>query len=273
MLLQPTLDKLYQLKLVAMADAVREQLAHPTMADLTFEERLGLLVDREWDARENRGLTRRLHDARFKLSACVEDIDFRADRGLDKSVMLRLADCRFIPEHHHVLITGPTGVGKTYLACALGQHACRLHYRVGYYRCEQLLMAMQQARLDGSYPALLRRLERMELLILDDWGVTPYDQTAARDLFEVVDDRTTRGALLITSQAPLSTWYELITAPQLADAILDRLVHNAYKIEVRGESMRKRHGQTWTSTTDAFLTSSPNRSHEEGGRHADTTAI
>lgn len=240
MLLQPTLDKLYQLKLGAMAEAIREQQAHPTMAELTFEERLGLLVDREWDARENRGLTRRLRDARFKLAACVEDLDFRADRGLDKSVILRLAECRFITEHHHVLITGPTGVGKTYLACALGQRACRLHYRVGYYRCDQLLTALRQARLDGSYPALLRRLEKMELLILDDWGVTPFDQAAARDLFELVDDRTTRGALLITSQAPLDTWYDLITAPQLADAILDRVVHNAYKIEVRGESMRKR---------------------------------
>jgi DNA replication protein DnaC len=240
MLLQPTLDKLYQLKLGAMADAIREQQALPAMTELTFEERLGLLVDREWDARENRGLTRRLRDAHFKLAACVEDIDFHADRGLDKSVILRLAECRFIAEHHHVLITGPTGVGKTYLACALGQCACRLHYRVGYYRTDQLLTAMRQARLDGSYPALIRRLEKTELLILDDWGVTPFDQAAARDLFEIIDDRTTRGALLITSQAPLDTWYDLITAPQLADAILDRVVHNAYKIEVRGESMRKR---------------------------------
>jgi DNA replication protein DnaC len=240
MLLQPTLDKLYQLKLGAMADAIREQQALPAMTELTFEERLGLLVDRDWDARENRGLTRRLRDAHFKLAACVEDIDFHADRGLDKSVILRLAECRFIAEHHHVLITGPTGVGKTYLACALGQCACRLHYRVGYYRTDQLLTAMRQARLDGSYPALIRRLEKTELLILDDWGVTPFDQAAARDLFEIIDDRTTRGALLITSQAPLDTWYDLITAPQLADAILDRVVHNAYKIEVRGESMRKR---------------------------------
>lgn len=240
MLLQPTLDKLYQLKLGAMADAIREQQRTPAMAELTFEERLGLLVDREWDARETRGLTRRLRDAHFKLAACVEDIDFRADRGLDKSVILRLADCRFITEHHPVLITGPTGVGKTYLACALGQRACRLHYRVGYYRCDHLLTAMRQARLDGSYPALVRRVEKTELLILDDWGVTPFDQAAARDLFEIIDDRTTRGALLITSQAPLDTWYDLIAAPQLADAILDRVVHQAYTIDVRGESMRKR---------------------------------
>ncbi|MHB9131517.1 MAG: IS21-like element helper ATPase IstB [Armatimonadota bacterium] len=240
MLLEQTLDKLYQLKLGAMAAVVREQQMNPAMAELTFEERLGLLVDREWDARENRGLTRRLQVARLKVPACVEDLDFRADRGLDKSVLLRLAECRFIPEHHHVLITGPTGVGKTYLACALGQAACRLQYRVRYQRCDQLLTALQLARLDGSYPAFLRRVEKTDLLILDDWGVTPFDQAAARDLFDLIDDRTTRGALVITSQAPLDTWYDLIAAPQLADAILDRVVHHAYKIPLHGESMRKR---------------------------------
>jgi DNA replication protein DnaC len=228
------------MKLGAMADAIRDQQTQPLMTDLTFEERLGLLIDREWDARETRGLTRRLQVARLKLAACVEDVDFRADRGLDKSVILRLAECRFIAEHHPVLITGPTGVGKTYLACALGQQACRRHYRVRYQRCDQLLTAMHLARLDGSYPAFWRKVEKTDLLILDDWGITPFDQTAARDLFELIDDRTTRGALIITSQAPLATWYDLITAPQLADAILDRMVHTAYKIEVRGESQRKR---------------------------------
>ena len=252
MLVQPTLDKLYQMKLGAMADAIRDQQTRPMLADLTFEERLGLLVDREWDARETRGLTRRLQVARLKLAACVEEVDFRADRGLDKSVILRLAECRFIAEHHPVLITGPTGVGKTYLACALGQQACRRHYRVRYQRCDQLLTAMHLARLDGSYPAFWRKVETTDLLILDDWGITPFDQTAARDLFELIDDRTTRGALIITSQAPLDTWYDLITAPQLADAILDRMVHTAYKIAVHGESLRKqRTGAPATGETRA----------------------
>lgn len=254
MLLQPTLDKLYQMKLGAMADAIREQQSTPAMADLTFEERLGLLVDREWDARENRGLTRRLQVARLKVPACVEDLDFRADRGLDKSVILRLAACRFIAEHHPVLITGPTGVGKTYLACALGQAACRLQYRVRYYRCAQLLTAMSLARLDGSYPALVRRLEKTDLRILDDWGVPPFDQTAARELFDLIDDRTTRGSLIITSQAPLAPWYDLITAPQLADAILDRVVHAAYTLELHGESMRKRRGGTPPTPAEASST-------------------
>ena len=248
MLLQPTLEKLYQLKLGAMAEAVREQQANTTLTDLTFEERLGFLVDREWDVRENRGLNRRLQVARLKVPACVEDIDFRADRGLDKSVILRLAECRFIAEHHHVLITGPTGVGKTYLACALGQGACRRHYRVRYHRCDQLLTAINLARLDGSYPAFVRKLEKTDLLILDDWGVTPFDQTAARELFEIIDDRTTRGALIINSQAPIDTWYDLISAPQLADAILDRVVHQSYKIELQGESMRKRRGGALPTT-------------------------
>lgn len=249
MLLQPTLDKLYHLKLGAMADAVREQVDNPTLTELTFEERLGFLVDREWDARENRGLTRRLQVARLKVPACVEDLDFRAPRGLDKSLILRLADCQFIAQHHPVLITGPTGVGKTYLACALGHRACRLQYRVRYYRCDQVLSAIQLARLDGSYPAFMRKLEKTDLLILDDWGLTPFEQRAARELFELLDDRTTHGAVVIASQAPLETWYDLLAAPQLADAILDRVVHNAYKVALQGESMRKRLATTGTAAT------------------------
>lgn len=244
MLQQQTLDKLYQMKLNAFADAVREQQSSPAASDLTFEERLGLLVDREWDARENRGLTRRLQIAHLKIPACIEDIDFRAPRGLDKGVIAGLAECRFLESHHHVILTGPTGVGKTYLACALGNAACRRHRTVRYFRTDQLLTDIQMARLDGSYPNLMRRLEKTDLLILDDWGVTPFDQGQARDLFDLLDDRTTRGALVITSQAPPDAWYDLITAPQLADAILDRVVHNAYKVALSGESMRKRLART-----------------------------
>lgn len=240
MLLQQTLDKLYQMKLNGMADAVREQQTLPAVCDLAFEERLGLLTDREWDARENRTLTRRLQTAHLKIQACIEDIDFRSLRGLDKGVIVGLAECRFIEGHHHVLLTGPTGVGKTYLACALGNAACRRHHTVRYFRCDQLLSAIQMARFDGSYPNLMRRIEKTDLLILDDWGVTPFDQAAARDLFDLLDDRTTNGALVITSQAPPDAWYDLIAAPQLADAILDRVVHNAYRISISGESMRKR---------------------------------
>ena len=243
MSLQPTLDKLYQMKLTAFADALREQLSAPAASDLPFEERIGLLVDREWDARENRGLTRRLQVARLKVPACIEDIDFRSPRGLDRGTILSLAECRFLDTHHHVIVTGPTGVGKTYLACALGNAACRRHRSVRYFRTDQLLTSMQMARLDGSYPSLMRRLEKTDLLLLDDWGVTPFDQAQARDLFDLLDERTTRGALVITSQAPPETWYDLIGSAQLADAILDRIVHNAYKVALAGESMRKRHAR------------------------------
>ena len=240
MLLQQTLDKLYQMKLTTFADAVRDQQASPAACDLSFEERLGLLVDREWDARENRTLIRRLQIAHLKIPACVEDIDFRSPRGLDKGVIVSLAECRFLDSHHHVILTGPTGVGKTYLACALGNAACRRHHTVRYFRTDQLLTDIQMARLDGSYPNLMRRIEKTDLVILDDWGVTPFDQAQARDLFDLLDDRTTRGALVITSQAPPDAWYDLIGSPQLADAILDRVVHNAHKVAICGESMRKR---------------------------------
>lgn len=243
MSLQPTLDKLYQMKLTAFADALREQLTAPAASDLPFEERIGLLVDREWDARENRGLTRRLQVARLKVPACIEDLDFRSPRGLDRGTILSLAECRFLDTHHHVIVTGPTGVGKTYLACALGNAACRRHRSVRYFRTDQLLTAMQMGRLDGSYPSLMRRLEKTDLLLLDDWGVTPFDQGQARDLFDLFDERTTRGALVITSQAPPETWYDLISSAQLADAILDRIVHNAYKVALSGESMRKRNAR------------------------------
>jgi len=248
-LLQQTLDTLYRMKLNAFADAVREQQDLPAARDLSFEERIGLLVDREWDARENRGLTRRLQMAHLKIPACIEDIDFRAPRGLDKGVIAGLAECRYIESHHHVILTGPTGVGKTYLACALGNAACRRHHTVRYLRTGQLLTDIQMARLDGSYPNLMRRLEKTDLLILDDWGVTPFDQSQARDLFDLLDDRTTRGALVITSQAPPDAWYDLIAAPQLADAILDRVVHNAYKVAISGESVRKRLARKATQTS------------------------
>jgi DNA replication protein DnaC len=238
MLLEQTLEKLQRMKLGAMAEGVREQTRQPEALALSFEERLGLLVDREWEARENRVITRRLQVAHLRQAATIENLEFGAERGLDRGRVLSLAACHFIEQGYHLLITGPTGAGKTYLACALGQRACRLRYTVRYFRCGPLLTELALARADGSYPSWMRKVQKAQLLILDDWGLVPLQQDGAREIFELLEERT--GSVIVASQIPVAQWYDGIAAPTLADAILDRLVHNAYKIELRGESLRKR---------------------------------
>jgi DNA replication protein DnaC len=239
-MIQQTLDKLYQMKLGGIADSVREQIANPTAGSLSFEDRLALAVDRQWDLKENRALARRLCVARLKQQAAIEDIDFRTHRGLDKGVLLSIGECNFIGSHSNIIITGPTGVGKTYIACAIANRACRRSFAVRYYGCGTLLSAATIARGDGSYPALLTRLEKTDLLVIDDWGMYPLDADSARDIFEILEDRVHKDSTLIVSQIPIENWYDIIAAPTIADAILDRLVHNAYRIELTGESMRKR---------------------------------
>jgi len=239
MLVHPTLDKLGALHLDGMAAAFAEQLQMSNLEELGFEERLGLLVDREMTDRHNRKLGLRLKKARLRLNAAVEDIDYRQPRGLDKSVVLALASCRWVEEHHQVLITGPTGVGKSYLACALAQKACREGYRALYFRLPRLLQDLAMARADGRYGKILIHLLKQDLLVIDDWGLTPLDDLGRRDLLEILEDRHGRRSTLIASQLPISAWHEMIGDKTLADAILDRLVHNAYKIALKGESMRK----------------------------------
>lgn len=239
-MLQQTLDKLYSMKLGGMVDAIKEQLSNSAASTLSFEDRLGLIVDRQWDQKETRGLARRLQAAKLKLHAAVEDIDFHTSRGLDKGAIFSLAECNFIASHANIIISGPTGVGKTYLACAIANKACRLKHSVRYFGCGNLLSTVALARADGSYPSLLGKLRNTELLAIDDWGLYPMNAEAARDIFEILEDRTNRASTIIVSQIPVESWYDIIAAPTIADAILDRLVHNAYRIDMQGESMRKK---------------------------------
>lgn len=240
MLIEQTIDKLHQMKLNAMATALREQMGNADYQGLSFEDRLSLLVDRQFDEKESRALTRRLQVAKLKQPAVVEDIDFHAPRGLDKAALLSIAECDFVRSHRNVIITGPTGVGKTYIACAIANKACRCKLTVRYFRTGSLLSAVALGRGDGSYPRLVRSLEKTDLLVLDDWGLYPLDAQAAREIFEILEDRSGSGSTMIVSQIPVADWFVGIAAPTIADAILDRLVHGSYRIEMTGDSMRKK---------------------------------
>jgi DNA replication protein DnaC len=240
MLTHPTLDKLQTLRLTGMSQALVEQCQMPDIAALTFEERFGLLVDRECTERENRRLTTRLRQAKLRQTAGIEDIDYRHPRGLEKSLMARLATCQWVREHHNVFITGPTGIGTTWLGCALGQQACRDGLTALYLRLPRFLQELPIAKGDGRYGKLLTTLATIDVLILDDWGLAPFSEENRRDLLEIVEDRHDRRATILTSQLPVEHWHDALGDPTLADAILDRLVHNAYKIALQGESMRKR---------------------------------
>jgi DNA replication protein DnaC len=240
MLIHPTVERLRALGLAAMADALVELQNAPDAAELTREDWLGLLVDREATSRENKRLARRLRDARLRQSAAVEDVDFRAPRGLDRALFQKLASCEWVRDHHHLVVVGPTGIGKSWLACALGHKACREGFSVLYKRATRLFSDLTQARGEGRLPRLLTALERIRLLIVDDWGPEPLNAEQRRDLLEIVDDRDDRGSLLITSQVPVSRWHEVIGDPTLADAILDRILHRTHRIELKGPSLRRR---------------------------------
>jgi DNA replication protein DnaC len=240
MLIEPTFDRLRELGLTGMAQALAEQLGVPDVQSLSFEDRLALLLEREASERDNRRLRRLLQLAKLRLDASIEDIDFRSPRGLDKSVVLRLAGCDWIRNHQVVLIVGATGTGKSYLACALAQAACRHGLSTRYFRLSRLLDDLALARADGSYPKVLDRLARTHLLALDDYGMVPLNDAQRRDLLELLDDRYGQRATLLTSQLPLEHWHDVIGEPTFADAILDRLVHHAHRITLKGPSMRKK---------------------------------
>lgn len=239
MLVNPTMEKLKTLQLTGMLKALEEQMQTAGIAELDFFERLGLLVDREVVERENRRLKTRLKAARLRQEASIEDIDYRTPRGLDRSLIASLASCSWIASGKNVLITGATGAGKTYIACALAQKAMREGFSALYKRVPRLLGELAFARADGSYPKLLKSLAGTHLLLLDDWGLTALGGEQDRDLLEVIEDRHNLKSTLITSQLPVESWHGMLGNPTVADAILDRLVHNAYRIHLTGESMRK----------------------------------
>jgi DNA replication protein DnaC len=238
MLNHQTMDKLIALRLEGMAQALEEQRRQADISQLDFEERFGLLVERQWLWRENRALAARLHHAQLKVAASLEDIDYRHPRGLKRAQIDQLRASQWVASHHNCLITGPTGAGKTYLACALAHQACRDGHRVCYYYAPKLFRELQNAQADGSLMKLLKKLSRAALIVIDDFGVASVTGKQYRDLLEILDDRHGLGSTLITSQFPVDEWHGVINDATVADAILDRLVHNAYRLKLEGESMR-----------------------------------
>lgn len=240
MLTHPTLDMLRDLGLHGMAKGFQDLDPQPEARALDHGEWLAILLENEVTLRRQKRFEARARAARLRHDAQVEDADFRAERGLDRSLFLKLAGCDWIHQRHGLLITGPAGVGKSWLACALGHKACREDFSVVYHRAPRLFATLALARGDGRYARMLKALARTDLLILDDWGPEKLNDEQRRDLLEIVEDRYERRSTIVTSQVPVDHWYEIIGNPTIADAILDRLVHNAYRIELTGDSMRKR---------------------------------
>jgi DNA replication protein DnaC len=243
MLTQPTIEKLIAMRLRGMAEAFREQQESADSQQLSFEERLGLLIDRQWNWRQNRALERRLRNGRLQGATCVEDIDYRTARGLDRQVVRSLTqESAWVREHQNLFLIGPTGIGKTWLARAFAQKACRDGYTALFQKAAELFRSLATSRADGSHSKLLYQLGRVDLLIVDDWAMAPMTEAERRDFLEICDARYQARSTLLTSQLPVASWHAQIADPTIADSILDRLVHNAHRIELKGESMRKKRG-------------------------------
>jgi DNA replication protein DnaC len=248
MLREPTTEKLRAMRLEAMAAAWNEQSGKPEIASLSFDERFGMLIDAEWTHRENKRLNTALREAKLKLSsACIEDLDYSPRRELDRPQLRQLATCRWVAEHQNVIITGATGTGKTYLGCALAQLACRKGYRALYRRASRLFSELALARADGSHPRALAKLARMDVLVIDDWAMGPISDTERRDLLEVLEDRYGLRSTIVTSQLSYKRWHEHIADPTHADAICDRLIHNAHKLMLKNRRNASPRSQKPTS--------------------------
>jgi DNA replication protein DnaC len=244
MLIEETIQKMLDLKMPTMAKATRDLLASAPSSQLSFEDKLGLLIDREWTDRDNRRVARRIKEARLSRGASLEEVECDAARGIEKSLIKQLGSCQWAKAKHNVLITGATGTGKSYLGAALADAACRHGMRALFIRVPRLVEDLAVARVSGAYSSTLAKLARFEVLVLDDFLLAPMKDTERRDLLEVLEDRYERASTVITSQVPTKTWHAALNDPTIADAICDRLVHNAHVLDLRGSSMRKKKGLT-----------------------------
>ncbi len=239
MLIHQTAEKLKAMRLGAMAELLLNQESQTAAAQLSFEERLGLLVDYEWTNRQNKKLQRLLKNARLKINACLEDIDYQHPRKLDKKLVAHLGSMKWVLAHQNVLLSGPTGVGKTYIVCALGNQACRHGFSVRYFKMSKLMAAVAAGKADGSLPQFFDRLAKTNLLVVDDFGLAPLNAEQGHDFLDIIDDRLERGSTVMASQLPVEHWHQLLGDPTVADAVLDRLVHRAHRLALSGETMRK----------------------------------
>ncbi|TET43885.1 ATP-binding protein [Candidatus Aerophobetes bacterium] len=243
---EETLSKMQKMKLYGMLRAFNQSLEAGMMNKVTADELLGHLIDAEWDERHNRRLQRLIKAAKFRYQASLEEIDFKLDRGLDKNMLLRFSSSSWIEKKRDIIITGPTGVGKSFLASSLGYQGCMYGFRVLYFNCSKLFSQLKLKKADGTYNKELDRIQKQEVLILDDFGLHPFDAQSRLSLLEIMEDRHGRGSTVISSQFPVKSWHEIIGEPTIADAICDRIIHSAYRIELKGESVRKKYAEKLT---------------------------
>mgnify|MGYP006267280131 CR=1 FL=1 len=239
-----TLDKMRRMKFYGMFRAFKISMESGKRESYTPDEIIAHLIEAEWDDRQNRSIEQKIKNARFRYKAAIEDLYYNNERNVDKNQIMRLAECTFIDNHENVLITGSTGIGKSYIASALGHHACSLGYKSIYHNVPKLFAKLKMAKADGSYLKEIAKIERQDLLILDDFGIQPFDAQSRASLMEIIEDRHGKTSLIITSQVPVSKWHEVIGEKTIADAILDRIIHDAHRLELKGESLRKKRATT-----------------------------